>query len=78
MSESEVSVTIEADVSGFVKALHRVVIAAHRTALKFMDKRVRRRHARRCDLCSPMANPKPLGIDGAAYRRKTKGRRGKR
>jgi len=29
----------------------------------------------RCATCHPRANPKPLCIDGAAYRRRTKGRK---
>lgn len=32
-------------------------------------------HVARCDWCNPMANPRPLSIDGHAYHRRTRARR---
>lgn len=82
MSEWKVDVVMTGDVKGFARQMaaagESVATAMHRFAIPFMDKRTGRRHARRCGMCSPMANPKPLGIDGAAFRRKSKRRRGKR
>jgi len=45
----------------------------------FVNLRLDVRHGKtkppRCAICHPRANPKPLCIDGAAYRRRTKGRK---
>ena len=34
-----------------------------------------RRHRIRCALCNPAGNPKPLAVNGAEYRRRTRTRR---
>jgi hypothetical protein len=36
-----------------------------------------RRHRRACRLCNPAGNPKPLKVNGADYRRRTRARRRK-
>jgi hypothetical protein len=36
-----------------------------------------RRHRRACRLCNPSGNPKPLKVNGAEYRRRTRSRRRK-
>jgi len=36
-----------------------------------------RRHRRGCRLCNPPGNPKPLAVNGAEYRRRTRARRRK-
>ena len=77
MSEQELRVTVDLDMTGFLKALEKVSRLVHRPTLAMMRPASRRRHARRCHICSPIANPKPLSIDGRAYRQRTK-KRGKR
>jgi hypothetical protein len=34
-----------------------------------------RRHRRSCGICNPAGNPKPLSVNGADYRRRTRSRR---
>lgn len=59
-------------------AYRRMSITMHHVGVSVMKPERRRRHARRCHLCTPFANPLPLCIDGHAYRARTRNRRGRR
>lgn len=78
MTDDRITVEIHADVSGFHAALGQASRAAHRLSIAWMSRSSRRRHLARCDLCSPMANPARLSIDGHAYARRTRNRRKRR
>lgn len=80
----EAFVTFKIDAAPYVIALQRAVELAdrvhqsiHRAGIAITRrgevKRVRA-HRARCTLCSPMANPRPLTIDGHEYARRRKGR----
>jgi hypothetical protein len=82
MATGEAHVRITADVSKFEAALSRAAEAASKAVWGFrrLHERLARdpRHRARCAVCSPMANPRPLTIDGHAYHRKTRARRKRR
>lgn len=75
MSERPVSVTLRVDMAGFARAAEKAARSMHHLSLALMRPGQRRRHARRCAICSPTANPRPLGINGHAYRQRSKNRR---
>lgn len=75
MSEHRISVALRLDEAAFVRAASKAAGAVHELGLAFMRPSQRRRHARRCAICAPTANPRPLGIDGHAYRQRSKNRR---
>lgn len=75
MIEEIRTVTILANAQGFVRAMSRASAAMHSLGVAVRDPRSRRLHKRRCAICSPMSNPKPLSINGAAYRARTRRRR---
>jgi len=52
--------------------------STHLVTVVLMSPATRRRHAPRCDRCSPMANPPKLSIDGHAYHCRTRARKGRR
>jgi len=79
MSDSNVFVNLRLDTSKFEAALREVrrvaeVTSDHVRAFGHAVAHMQEKPAR-CPRCHPRANPKPLCIDGAAYRRRTKGRK---
>lgn len=84
----EIFVTLKIDTGPAIAALKaaaeavdRVHQAMHRAGIAITRggdlKRVRA-HRARCPICSPMANPHPLTIDGHAYARRRRNRRSRR
>jgi len=81
VSGSSVTVKLGIDTTRFVAAIAKVgremarfTTAAHKASLVYMKQGDRRRHVRRCSVCSPYSNPKPLTIDGHAYRARRRNR----
>ena len=75
MGEPTVTLTLHVDPGPFVRAMGSAQRAMHGLTIATMRPERRRKHKIRCSTCSPRANPKPLAIDGHAYRRRTKRRR---
>lgn len=79
MSEREVHVHLKLDTAQFTAGMRRAAEAAgkvaHRFTLAFTPTAQRRKHKRRCRICSPFANPRPLAINGHAYHQRSKNRR---
>jgi hypothetical protein len=75
MSTSKVGLNVALNMQDFVrsmkraaKGLHMFAVALHRLPHPIA----------RCGICNPMANPKPLAIDGHAYARRRNNRKGRR
>lgn len=69
---------LRAHTRAFQASIEKAAAELHKFVVAFMRPAQRRRHRVRCRRCSPYANPRPLTIDGHAYRRKTRSRRGRR
>ena len=78
MAMSPVKIRIWADTRVFERSFEAANRAAHGFSVALMRSGQRRRHVRRCRLCRPFSNPRPLRIDGHAYHRHARARRRRR
>lgn len=71
MASGQINAKLELDFTKFNEAVRKLTRSLRKIHVA-MEKS--HKHRARCSVCSPMANPLPLTIDGAAYRRRNKAR----